>query len=395
MDQRRRSRVSEFHATEADGTPAGSRRPRPLVTTSKPSQRKRQRSGTRAQESAKRSGAARHPVVLALNLFLSLFVIAVVTVVAALVIGRQLYMSPGPLQSDTGLVIDRGADVRAIAHGLEQRGIISNRYVFMAAALATGDSGRIKAGEYRIPARAPMSTVMDTIVSGRVVQHRMTFAEGLSTQQIVEQIRENGVLSGSIETVPPEGSLLPETYQFERGMERQRLLDIMQIEMTRLVEDVWSRRDPTLPLETPEDLVILASIVEKETGVAGERDRVAGVFVNRLRREMRLQSDPTILYGIYGGDAWSRPRTIYQSDLDRPNAYSTYQIDGLPPGPIANPGRAALEASANPAATTDLFFVADGTGGHAFAETYEEHQRNVARWREIEAQRDADEAIEP
>jgi UPF0755 protein len=202
-------------------------------------------------------------------------------------------------------------------------------------------------------------------------------------------MKDNDVLVGRVDSLPAEGSLLPETYLFTRGMTRERLIEIMQDARDRALAEVWENRDPDLPLDTPDQLVTLASIVEKETGLAGERPEVAGVFVNRIEQRMRLQSDPTILYGLYGGEAWLRPRTITQSELDRPNPYNTYQIDGLPPGPIANPGRAALEATANPAETDALFFVADGTGGHAFAVTYEEHQQNVARWREIERQRNA------
>jgi UPF0755 protein len=361
------------------------RRPEPLVTEGR--RRGKGRGGADAPRPRKRSAAARHPVVLVLNTLILLVVMAMVGAVALLVFGRQAYLAEGPLERDVALVIDRGASVDSIATGLEQRGVISNRYVFMAAAYGTGATRRMQAGEYRIPAGASMAEVMERIVSGDVVRHTITFAEGLTSAQIVEKINQNTVLVGRVDEIPAEGSLLPETYQFTRGMSRQRLIDIMQQGRDRALMEIWENRDPDLPLETPQDLVTLASIVEKETGLAGERAEVAGVFVNRLERGMRLQSDPTILYGLYGGEAWTKPRTIYQSDLDRPNPYNTYQIDGLPPGPIANPGRAALEAAANPADTDALYFVADGTGGHAFATTYAEHQRNVARWREIEDER--------
>lgn len=380
-------------ARDPGSSSAKSKRPKPLVSAKPvvrkpqpaPKKRGKDKDAKEVPEVRKRSRAARHPVVLALNLVMLVIVMSLIGGVAALVLGRQMYLAEGPLPQDVGVIIDRGASLTAIAQGLEERGIISNRFVFMA--VAAGTRASIQAGEYRIPARATMADVMDRVQSGRVVQHQITIPEGLTSTQVVRRLENNDVLTGTIDVIPPEGSLLPETYQFNRGMTRQRLLDLMSAEMDAVVTRLWENRDPTVPLETPADLVTLASIVEKETGVAGERARVAGVFTNRLRQRMRLQSDPTILYGLYGGDAWAEARTIYRSDLQRPNRYNTYQIPALPPGPIANPGRAALEASANPADTNELFFVADGTGGHAFAVTYEEHQRNVAAWRAIERQR--------
>jgi UPF0755 protein len=372
-------------ATEQAATGGKRRRPEPLVTKTNGASRKRV--GSDGAPVRKRSSAARHPVVLVLNSIIFLVVVATVGGIALLVVGRQAYLAAGPLEEDVALVIDRGASVDSIATGLEQRGVISNRYVFMAAAYGTGATRRMQAGEYLIPARASMEDVLDRIVSGDVISHTITFAEGLTSAQIVQRMNDNEVLIGRVDEIPAEGSLLPETYQFNRGMSRQRLIDIMQRAHDSTLMEIWEDRDRDIPVATPEELVTLASIVEKETGLAGERAEVAGVFVNRLERGMRLQSDPTILYGLYGGEAWTEPRTIFQSDLERPNPYNTYQINGLPPGPIANPGRAALEAAANPAETDALYFVADGTGGHAFATTYAQHQRNVARWREIEQER--------
>ncbi|MEH0072728.1 endolytic transglycosylase MltG [Pannonibacter sp. Pt2-lr] len=188
--------------------------------------------------------------------------------------------------------------------------------------------------------------------------------------------------------IPPEGALLPETYTFTRGASRQQILNQMRAAQTKLLAEIWERRVEGLPVQTPEELVILASIVEKETARADERPRVAGVFVNRLNKSMPLQSDPTILYGLYGGEAWTTDRSaITRADLDKKTEYNTYQIRALPPGPIGNPGRAAMEAVSNPSRTKDLYFVADGTGGHIFAETYEQHQANVRKWREIERTR--------
>ncbi|MCF3935534.1 endolytic transglycosylase MltG [Acuticoccus sp. M5D2P5] len=352
-----------------------------------PGKRKTRRHQAEAPPVRRRSRAARHPLVLAANLVIFLIVVGLIGGGALVLFGRQAYVAAGPLPEDVGVVIDRGASVETIAAGLEERGVITNRYVFMAAAYTTGATRRMQAGEYMIPARASMEDVLDHLVSGRVVRHAITFAEGLTSAQIVQRLNEADILTGRIDTIPPEGSLLPETYQVTRGMPRQRLIDTMQTAQASALSEIWANRDPSIPLSSPEELVILASIVEKETGQPNERDEVAGVFINRLNTNMRLQSDPTILYGLYGGDAWAQSRTIYRSDMDRENPYNTYQINGLPPGPITNPGRQAMEATANPATTEALYFVADGTGGHAFARTYEEHQRNVARWREIERQR--------
>lgn len=366
------------------GRADGRRRPEPLVTKG----RKGKRGGAvEAPPVARRSRVARHPVVLIANMILAVVVAAVVGGVAVLVVGQRMYAAEGPLTEDVGVVIERGSSVQSIAQGLEEQGVISNQFVFLAAAYGTGATARIQAGEYVIPALASMEEVLDRVVSGTVVQHTITFAEGLTSAQIVARILDDDILSGPVTEIPPEGSLLPETYNYGRGMTRERLIELMRAAHDRALEEVWQGRDADLPLRTPQQLVTLASIVEKETGVAAERPRVASVFVNRLNRNMRLQSDPTILYGLHGGEAWSQPRTITRFDLERVNPYNTYQIPALPPGPIANPGVAAMRATANPAATPDLYFVADGSGGHAFARSYEAHQQNVARWRQIEGRR--------
>ena len=385
MRQRRRGRTEDKGAASSSPKGRGPRRPEPLVTPAKG--RAGVRSGIDAPPPKRRSKSARHPLVLMANMVIFLLVVAVGGGIAALVLGQKAYVAAGPLTDDVGIIIERGSSVWDIAAGLDQQGVITNQYVFVAAAYGTGMTARMQAGEYMIPANASMEDVLDRIVSGRVIQHAITFAEGLTSAQIVARMNENDILTGLVETIPQEGSLLPETYNFARGMTRSHLIELMQTAHAKAVTEAWENRDSDLPLSSPQDLVTLASIVEKETGVATERPRVASVFVNRLRQGMKLQSDPTILYGLYGGDAWSRSRTITRSDLDRPNPYNTYQISALPPGPIANPGREALEAVANPATTRDLFFVADGTGGHVFSADYETHQRNVTRWREIERQR--------
>jgi UPF0755 protein len=217
------------------------------------------------------------------------------------------------------------------------------------------------------------------------VQHQITVAEGLTSEQIVQRLLDADMLAGNIREIPREGSLLPESYRFPRGTPRDQVIQRMQQAQKRVIQEVWDHRAPDLPLRSPDQLVTLASIVEKETGRADERTRVAAVFVNRLKQRMRLQSDPTIIYGLVGGKG-TLGRPIMRSEIEQPTPYNTYVIEGLPPGPIANPGRAALEAVANPARTKELYFVADGTGGHAFSETLDQHQKGVARLRAMEQQ---------
>ena len=224
-----------------------------------------------------------------------------------------------------------------------------------------------------------------TIIEGKVVQHAFTIAEGLTSDQVVQRLLENKVLTGNIREVPREGTLLPETYRFTRGTTREQMIQRMQQQQRRMVAEIWDRRMTDLPVRSPEQLVVLASIIEKETGKPEERTRVAAVFINRLKQKMKLQSDPTIIYGLVGGKG-TLGRGILRSEIEQPTPYNTYVIDGLPPGPIANPGRASLEAAANPARTKELYFVADGTGGHVFADNYEQHQKNVGRLRVLEQQ---------
>ncbi len=242
----------------------------------------------------------------------------------------------------------------------------------------------LKFGEYRFAARASLSDVVDTITEGKVVQHNLTLAEGLTSEQIVARLLQNEALAGPIREVPREGTLLPETYKFTRGTSRESVIQRMQQASSQALAEAWQKRADGLPLKSPEELLVLASIIEKETGRPDERTRVSAVFHNRIKQKMRLQSDPTIIYGLTGGKG-SLGRPILESEIRQPTPYNTYVIDGLPPGPIANPGRASLEAAANPARTKEVYFVADGTGGHVFSENYEQHQRNVAKLRAIEA----------
>ena len=302
----------------------------------------------------------------------------------AFVIGKQRFELPGPLAADKVVNVPRGG-IRDTADLLMREGVIDQPYLFIAGALLLKAQNELKYGEYQFAKNASLRDVVDTIIEGKVVQHAFTVAEGLTSDQIVQRLVDNDVLSGNIRDVPREGTLLPETYRFTRGTTREQMIQRMQQAQQRAVQEIWERRSSDLPIRTPEQLVTLASIIEKETGKPEERTRVAAVFVNRLRQKMKLQSDPTIIYGLVGGKG-SLGRPIQRSEIEQPTPYNTYVIDGLPPGPIANPGRASLEAAANPARTKELFFVADGTGGHAFADNYEQHQKNVARLRAIEQQ---------
>ncbi|HRK63744.1 MAG TPA: endolytic transglycosylase MltG [Terricaulis sp.] len=303
----------------------------------------------------------------------------------------------GPLQAERPFMVERGATGASIAESLEREGIITDGLLFRIANRLAGNKP-IQAGEYAIPAHASVGDIVEMMTSGAALQHAITFPEGITIAAAMKIIEESDVLTGEMPEAPPEGSILPDTYHVQRGMTRAALLQLMREAHDEAVAEIWASRQPNLPLETPADLVNLASIVERETGIAEERPQVAAVFINRLRRPMRLETDPTIIYGVClrfpdrcnDGrlvNAQGQRRTIRQSELEMNTGYNTYRIDGLPPTPISNPGRAALEATANPAQTSALFFVADGTGGHIFADTLAQHQANVRRWREIEAER--------
>lgn len=297
--------------------------------------------------------------------------------------GQRQYSAPGPLAAEKLVFIPRGSGTRDIAEILEREGVVRNWLLFLASQQITHRGEQLQAGEYLFPPAIPLSKVIEDMVEGRVVVHQVTIPEGLTTQQIVDRLNASDLLTGS-PRMPQEGTLLPETYRITRGMRRDEVLTRMATEQQKVVRDIWAKRDPNLPLKSPQELVILASIVEEETGKPDERAKVAAVFINRLNKKMKLQSDPTIIYGISGGKG-TLGRPITRTDISTPTAYNTYTIDGLPPGPIGNPGKDALAAVANPAKTDDLYFVADGTGGHAFAKTLDQHNRNVAKWREIEA----------
>jgi UPF0755 protein len=327
--------------------------------------------------------------------------VVVVTMLAlgsgALVL-NHIYERPGPLDVSRTIVIQKGDGRIAIADNLEREGVISNRWGFVANHLLRNYFGRgktveLKAGEYEFKKAASMRQVLETIGEGKSILYKVTVPEGLTSQQIVERLKADETLTGDIAAVPAEGTLLPDTYRVSKGMARQELIERMQAEQKRLLDAVWEKRKADLPITSPEQTIVMASIVEKETGRPDERDRVAAVFINRLNKKMRLQSDPTIIYGIVGGQG-PLGRSITRTDIDTKTPYNTYRVGGLPPGPICNPGRAAIEATLNPAATTDLYFVADGKGGHSFSDTLSEHNSAVQTWRQVEKEQKTDDEAE-
>jgi UPF0755 protein len=325
----------------------------------------------------------RRPALSAFSGFLSFLLVAAIASMSGLVWSRHRAHEPGPLAANKVLYIAPGTEVPDIIAELNREGVIDSPFMLNVTLLLEGNRSKVRAGEYLFKQNASLSDVIDTLVSGKQVLHAITIPEGLTSEQIVERLRNSDILVGDITDLPKEGSMLPETYKVARDTVRVDVIKKMQDAQKRAVDQIWARRANGLPLRSPFELVTLASIVERETGKADERPRVASVFVNRLKNKMRLQSDPTIVYGLAGGKG-SLGRAITRAELDKPTPYNTYLLDGLPPGPIANPGRAALEAVANPSRTQDLYFVADGTGGHVFAETLDQHSRNVQRWRQIE-----------
>lgn len=335
-----------------------------------------------------RSKRARSQTVIFLNFLMTSLFLLTIAAGAALYLGKVLFEREGPLKQTTSFVVRDGASLVSIANELESAGLVTDARVFRhASSVILGDDS-LKAGEYEIKSRSSMRQIMELMRSGKSILLAFTAPEGLTVFQIFDRLKKNEDLTGDLpEELPVEGSLLPQTYKFSRGTTRQAILDQMIQAQARQVDRLWARRVADLPIDTKEEMVILASIVEKETGKADERPLVAGVFINRLNKGMRLQSDPTIIYGIFGGEGKPSGRPIYQSDLDKKTPYNTYQIDRLPPTPIANPGVQAMEAVINPSRTEDLFFVADGTGGHVFAKTLKDHNANVARWRKVEAEK--------
>lgn len=375
---------------------------------------------------------------------LTLFIVILIAMAALVAWGRNEFVAPGPLAGPICLEVERGASLSAVSRSLEERGAISDARIFRIGAEYSDRADQLKFGSYMVPANASMSQVLEAITAagkstcGRdlnfrigiaqadvilseldlvsnsytevarfdagvdplppeylamaddpALVFRITVAEGVTSWQIVDALKKADFLQGALETVPPEGSLAPGGYEVERGTERAALIAQMTEKQATILAEAWAGRAEGLPYDTPEEALIMASIIEKETAVAKERGQVASVFVNRLQQGMRLQTDPTVIYGITKGEG-VLGRGLRQSELRRETPYNTYVIDGLPPTPIANPGAEAIKAAMNPDTTDYLFFVADGTGGHAFAETLDEHNKNVARWRAIEAAQGAD-----
>jgi UPF0755 protein len=370
---------------------------------------------------------------------LTLFIVILIAMAALVAWGRNEFVAPGPLAGPICLEVERGASLSAVSRNLEERGAITDARIFRIGAEYADRADDLKFGSYMVPGAASMSQVLEAITAtgkstcGRDLNYRIgvtksdvvlseldlssndyrevarfdagvdplppeylevsddpalvfriTVAEGVTSWQIVDGLKKADFLQGPLETVPPEGSLAPGSYEVERGMERGALIAEMTEKQSAILAEAWASRADGLPYDTPEEALIMASIVEKETGIAEERAKVASVFINRLQQGMRLQTDPTVIYGITKGEG-VLGRGLRQSELRRETPYNTYVIDGLPPTPIANPGAEAIKAAVNPAATDYLFFVADGSGGHAFAETLEAHNENVAKWRAIEA----------
>ncbi len=326
------------------------------------------------------------------RVFYSLILLAGCAALAAFGLGLYGYVKftrPGPLAADTVFQVERGSSIFDIAAELEKAGIVSDATIFAIAAKGTQLTGTgfyLKAGEYQFKQAMSMRDAMSLIASGKYITYSIPIPEGWTTAQALDRLRENEVLTGDISLTPAEGQIMPDTYKVQRGDTRDKIVKLMMAASQKLIDELWPKRATDAPVKTPAEALILASIIEKETGLPAERSRVASVFANRLRQGMRLQSDPTIIYGITGGKA-KLDRPLTKQDIAEVTPYNTYRINGLPPGPIANPGRASLEAALSPAKTKDLYFVADGSGGHVFAETLEEHRVNVKKWREIEKNR--------
>ncbi len=339
----------------------------------------------RKKRRRRRSGNA---LIDILNGLLTLLVIGLVVVAGGFIYVASQYYGEGPLNEDRVFRVETGASLSSTATRLEEQGIIGSSLIFTQFGTRVESNTVIRAGDFNIPADASMADVYKELTEGNPLRYAVVIPEGWTVWQAIQRINADDRLTGVIGQLPPEGSILPGSYDYMPGDTRQSVLDKMQLAMTQALAEVWETRQPDLPLASPAELLILASIVEKETGVASERPQIAAVFVNRLRVPMRLQSDPTIIYGITLGQT-TLDRGIRRSEIEQRTAYNTYQIDGLPPTPIANPGIDALRAVANPDSHAYLYFVAKGASpseGHVFAETYPEHQRNVAAYRAVAAE---------
>ncbi len=347
--------------------------------------------GSRRRRPVARETSRSRPFLRLLNGLLT-FVLLLMLILGGLAFAlNSQFDTPGPLEKPKVVVVPRGDGPVEIGARLERDGVVSDRRLFVAAYLWIKFSAwlngaktvQLKAGDFEMVQGASTRHVVEVLSEGRTVSYKVTVPEGLTSFQIVERLKADPNLNGEITAVPAEGTLLPETFIVQRGAQRQQVLETMAAESRKIVDKLWETRKADLPLKSREEALVLASIVEKETGRNDERDRVAAVFINRLKQNMRLQSDPTILYGLFGGKTlWGKP--ILRSEIQQKTAHNTYQIEGLPPTPICNPGRAAIEAVLNPADTKELYFVADGNGGHIFSETLKEHNTHVQKWRAVE-----------
>lgn len=318
--------------------------------------------------------------------------LAVATLLAGTAVwGALRLVAPGPLTEPVTVVIPRGSGLEAVAITLADAGVVHSPLLVVFGARLTGSVRDLKAGEYAFAPGTSADEVLEQMRRGRTVVHRLTVPEGLTSAQILSLLDKEPVLAGNMPQRPKDGSLLPETYHYSYGDTREQMVERMQHAMTQVLAEAWKNRDKDLPYKSPEEALTMASIVEKETGVAAERARVAGVYVNRLGTGMRLQSDPTVIYALTDGSG-DLGRALTRADLRAESPYNTYVVAGLPPGPIANPGRASILAALKPERHEFLYFVADGTGGHAFAKTLPDHNRNVARWRDVQRRQNGEPA---
>lgn len=302
--------------------------------------------------------------------------------------GYYAYHTPSDVSEARLIYIPYGSSVGQITRQLYEEQFIAYPRIFDLALRLTNTASKLKAGEFEIPPNTSMKQITDIIISGRSHDRFITIPEGLTSHQIVDVLNDNPYLKGNLKDIPVEGSLLPETYDYTRGQSREKLIRRMRQKMNDTLDQAWENRAPGLPLKSKDEALVLASIIEKETGVAGERKRVSGVFINRLRKGMRLQTDPSVIYAITKGKFENEGkgplgRRLLYRDLEIDDPYNTYKYAGLPPGPIANPGKAAIEAALKPESHDYIYFVADGSGGHIFAKTLQQHNRNVANWRKI------------
>ena len=316
------------------------------------------------------------------------FIALFLTVIGgALFFGHEMLVAQGPLETTKRVVIPRGAGPATMARVLHREGVIDHPLLFRVAMMIDSEPKPIKAGEYEVPAHTSMQGLVELLQAGKLVQRRLTIPEGMTTAEVLDLVRKADALAGDITVDVKEGDLLPETYFYSRDDTRDSLLLRMKEAMEKTLDEAWRKRTPGLPLANRQQVLILASMVEKETAVPAERSRIAAVFLNRLRLKMRLESDPTTIYGLTGGKE-SFNRELTRTDLQSKSPYNTYVVSGLPPGPICNPGRASILAVTHPAHDRSLYFVADGDGGHVFSRTVAEHNRNVERWKAIQRERE-------